>query len=104
MCKRFSFRGGILVLSEVTKDLAWYDITTGLIEGGSGLKILGGRTVHCCRPTGGTRLCGPRGFEEVEILPEPGFASEVLGQHVIIARAPYHGESPVLILRGILSP
>jgi acyl carrier protein len=41
------------------------------------------------------------GFEEVEVLPQRGSAAEVLGQHVIIARAPFKEHSTFMIPSGV---
>lgn len=90
--------GGVLILSEATEHLAWYDITTGLIEGWQRFEDSWRKDGPLLSPAQWQEALRGRGFEEVEILPESGFASEVLGQHVIIARTPYHGESPVMIL------
>jgi acyl transferase domain-containing protein/SAM-dependent methyltransferase len=80
--------GGILVLSEVTQELAWYDITTGLIEGWQIFNDHWRGDSPVLPAEKWAALLRDRGFESVEMLPPSGSVAEVLGQHVIIARAP----------------
>ena len=80
--------GGLLVLCEVTQELAWYDITTGLIEGWQKFED-DWRTDSPILPAEKWKdVLMTRGFETVAVLPEKGSVAESLGQHVILARAP----------------
>ena len=80
--------GGLLVLCEVTSELSWYDITTGLIEGWQIFED-DWRTDSPILPANKwVEVLRERGFGEVEVLPQEGSPAEVLGQHVILARAP----------------
>jgi SAM-dependent methyltransferase len=80
--------GGVVVLLEATADQGWYDITTGLIEGWQ-------------KFTDGIRTDSPliaaerwlevfanQGFERVAAFPESGSPAEILGAHILVARAP----------------
>lgn len=96
--------GGLLVLSEVTRALAWYDITTGLIEGWQRFED-GWRTDSPILPAEKwSEILKSRGFEDVEVLPQKGSAAEVLGQHVILARAPIREHSTVRVASGAPRP
>jgi SAM-dependent methyltransferase len=78
--------GGVLVLGESTSHPAWFDL--GLIEGWQrydddirqGSPVLSAERWR-------EALLG-HGFEEVVTLPEAGSPAEILGQHLILARAP----------------
>jgi acyl transferase domain-containing protein/SAM-dependent methyltransferase len=80
--------GGILVLIEATHHHGWFDFTTGLIEGWQHFAD-DLRDVHpLLTPEQWKDGLSERGFCEVTVLPENGSPAEVLGQHVILARAP----------------
>jgi acyl transferase domain-containing protein/SAM-dependent methyltransferase len=80
--------GGILVLIEATRHHGWFDFTTGLIEGWQHFAD-DLRDVHpLLTPEQWKDGLSERGFCEVTVLPESGSPAEVLGQHVILARAP----------------
>lgn len=81
--------GGMLVLCEVTRELAWYDITTGLIEGWQKFEDDWRTDSPILSAEKWKELLMSRGFETVVVLPEKGSAAEGLGQHVILARAPF---------------
>ncbi len=80
--------GGLLVLCEVTHHFAWHDITTGLIEGWQRF----GDDLRSDQPLLSLEqwqtALRSAGFDAVAVFPESGSATEVLGQHVIVARAP----------------
>ena len=80
--------GGILVLSEVTEDFAWFDITTALIEGWQKFDDTWRKDSPLLSPGAWEEVLKRRGFQDVGIIPETGSVSEVLGHHVIVARAP----------------
>jgi acyl transferase domain-containing protein/SAM-dependent methyltransferase len=89
--------GAVLVLSEVTRELAWYDITTGLIEGWQifedGLRA-DSPILHADR---WAEILKRKGFAEVEVFPPKGLVTEVLGQHVLIARGPLTAPAPDIV-------
>jgi len=78
--------GGILLLCEATEYLAWFDVTTALIEGWQRFED-GLRGEHPLLPPEvwkSALLEG--GFEEVAVFPEPGSPAEALAQRVLVAR------------------
>jgi acyl carrier protein len=80
--------GGFLILSEVTRDLAWYDVTTGLIEGWQRFEDAWRTDSPLLAPEQWKAILQSQGFEKSEVMPTAGSIAEVLGQHVIIARTP----------------
>lgn len=80
--------GGMLVVCEVTKELAWYDITTGLIEGWQKFADDWRTDSPILSAEKWKEVLMRRGFATVVVLPDKGSAAEGLGQHVILARAP----------------
>jgi ubiquinone/menaquinone biosynthesis C-methylase UbiE len=96
--------GGLLVLSEVTRELAWYDITTGLIEGWQKFEDNWRSDSPILSTAKWAEVLKHSGFEEVEMLPQKGSVAEVLGQHVIIARAPIKAQSADMIPSGAPRP
>ena len=96
--------GGLLVLSEVTRELAWYDITTGLIEGWQKFEDGWRSDSPILSAAKWAEVLKRSGFEEVEVLPQKGSVAEVLGQHVIIARAPIKEQSAGMIPSGVPRP
>lgn len=85
--------GGMLVLCEVTQELAWYDITTGLIEGWQNFEDHWRTDSPILAAEKWQEILLNHGFETVAILPEKGSVAEALGQHVILARAPFREQS-----------
>jgi SAM-dependent methyltransferase len=80
--------GGVLVLVEATHHHGWFDFTTGLIEGWQHFAD-DLRDVHPLLAAQQWQdALSERGFYEVTAFPENGSLAEVLGQHVILARAP----------------
>ncbi len=79
---------GILLLIEATHHHGWFDVTTGLIEGWQHFAddLRGDHPLLTPQQWKDTLL--ERGFPEVAAFPENGSLAEVLGQHVILARAP----------------
>jgi ubiquinone/menaquinone biosynthesis C-methylase UbiE len=96
--------GGLLVLSEVTRELAWYDITTGLIEGWQKFEDGWRSDSPILSAAKWAEVLKRSGFEEVEVLPQKGSVAEALGQHVIIARAPIKEQSVGMIPSGAPRP
>ena len=93
--------GGLLVLSEVTRELAWYDITTGLIEGWQSFEDGWRDDSPVLSAEKWVEVLKSSGFEEVEVLPQRGSVAEVLGQHVIIARAPIRERSSDMVSSSV---
>lgn len=83
---------GLLVLYEATSHLAWFDITTGLIEGWGRFEddVRGDNPL--LTPDDWRRLLLAHGFERVAAYPAPGAPTEILGQHVIVAQASGAGQ------------
>jgi acyl transferase domain-containing protein/SAM-dependent methyltransferase len=79
--------GGVLVLCEATRHFRWFDVTTGLIEGWQRFDDERRRDNPLLAPADWEAALRSAGFEAVVALPEPGSAAEVLGQHVLLARA-----------------
>jgi acyl transferase domain-containing protein/SAM-dependent methyltransferase len=80
--------GGLLLLYEVTTPPAWFDISVGLIEGWQ-LFNDGLREDSPLLPLPQwLELLRARGFQEVRAFPEAGSPAEILGAHVMLARAP----------------
>lgn len=86
--------GGVLILSEVTEAFSWYDITTGLIEGWQRFEDEHRRQSPLMAAEQWQALLRAKGFEEVTGYPSNDMPSRILGQHVILARAPL-GKRPL---------
>jgi acyl transferase domain-containing protein/SAM-dependent methyltransferase len=80
--------GGILLLYETTAHPAWFDVTIGLIEGWSRFEddLRGDHPLLA--PERWREALLDAGFEAAEAWPREGSPAEVLGVHVIAARAP----------------
>ncbi len=80
--------GGVLVLVESTVHMAWFDMTTGLIEGwqhfADDLRV----DNPLLAPPAWIAALRDAGFEAAQAWPGPGSAAEALGQHVLLARVP----------------
>ena len=84
---------GVLVLCEVTRELEWYDISTGLIEGWQSFDDdLRGDSPMLDADTWKRVLVGA-GFTDVVALPEKGTPAEAVGQSVVLALAPSGGRA-----------
>jgi len=84
---------GVLVLSEVTRELAWFDITTGLIEGWQSFDDdLRGDSPLLASDIWKTALV-EAGFQEVVTLPANESRAAAVGQNVLLARAPAREEA-----------
>ena len=108
--------GGLLVAYEATEHLAWFDVTTGLIEGWQRFDDHWRVDHPLLAPARWREALGAHGFTAIAAFPEPGSPAEVLAQHVIVAmvpgttaRVPVHesaagavgrGEQPVADRRG----
>jgi SAM-dependent methyltransferase len=87
--------GGILVLVEVTRHHAWFDFTTGLIEGWQHFADDLRRDHPLLSPARWQAALLERGFAEVVAVPEKDSPAEVFGQHVILARTPALGTQEI---------
>jgi SAM-dependent methyltransferase/acyl carrier protein len=80
--------GGLLLLLESTRHLAWFDMSTGLIEGwqafNDDLRIDG----PLLPPERWLQVLRTAGFAEADAWPPAGSAADAIGQHLIVARAP----------------
>ena len=93
---------GVLVLYEATRQLSWYDITTGLIEGWQRFDDDARRAQDypLLSPAQWDQVLRAAGFTDVVSWPEADSAADVLGLHVIVARPPQSnvtvaGEAPI---------
>ena len=78
--------GGVLVLIESTTDLAWFDITTGLIEGWQHFADDLRTDNPLLGPDTWKAALRDAGFEEAGAWPEAGSGAHALGQQLIVAR------------------
>ena len=80
--------GGMLVLLETTNHPCWFDISTGLIHGWQLFEdeLRGDHPLIAASEW--TALLHSHGASGVQVYPAPGSPAEILGQHVIVARAP----------------
>jgi len=80
--------GGALLLVESTTHHAWFDMTTGLIEGWQHFAD-GLRGDHPLLPAGRwLEVLRGAGFASAGAWPGPGAAASTLGQHVVVALSP----------------
>ena len=80
--------GGVLVLVEATQDQAWFDITTGLIEGWQHFADEWRSDNPLLTAETWDTLLHRHDFADVRAFPEAGSIANAVGQHVIIAQAP----------------
>ncbi|MEP7311633.1 MAG: beta-ketoacyl synthase N-terminal-like domain-containing protein [Pseudomonadota bacterium] len=80
--------GGVLVLVESTTHLAYFDITTGLIEGWQHFADDLRSDNPLLRPATWIEALLHAGFCAAGAWPPAGSMAESMGQHVILARAP----------------
>jgi acyl transferase domain-containing protein len=80
--------GGVVMLIESTTHLAYFDMTTGLIEGWQHFADDFRDNNPLLPPQTWVALLGEANFEDASAWPPRGAAGEALGQHVILARAP----------------
>jgi acyl transferase domain-containing protein/SAM-dependent methyltransferase len=86
--KRLLAPGGVLALIESTTPFAWFDFTTGLIEGWrkhtDNIRTDG----PLVQPEVWERAMKAAGFEDVDFKPRRGTSGDSFGQHLVLARAP----------------
>jgi len=85
--------GGVLVLVESTTHLAWFDMSTGLIEGWQHFADDLRTDNPLLPPATWVRALREAGFDEAGAWPPAGSPAEALGQHLIVARAPGSAEA-----------
>lgn len=78
--------GGVLLLVESTTHLAWFDMTTGLIEGWQHFADDLRTDNPLLSSAVWTQALSDAGFEMAAAWPAEGSAAESLGQHVLVAR------------------
>jgi acyl transferase domain-containing protein/SAM-dependent methyltransferase len=83
--------GGILLLYETTDHPRWFDITTGLIEGWQLFEDNWRDDNPLIDPKRWADALEAAGFVAVNATPERGTPTELLGQHVVAALAPFEG-------------
>jgi acyl transferase domain-containing protein/SAM-dependent methyltransferase/acyl carrier protein len=83
--------GGLLFAFEVTEHLAWFDVTTSLIESlGKFEDGLRTDTPFLTAPQWENAIL-QAGFERVMAFPSSGSAAQVLGSHIFMAQTPPDG-------------
>ena len=79
---------GILVLLEVTNPPAWFDISIGLIEGWQRFNDEVRSDGPLISESKWQELLLNHGFQDVVSIPEDGVVTDILGIHILLARAP----------------
>ncbi len=85
--------GGLLVLYETTQPQAWYDITTGLIEGWQLFEDRWRTDNPLLAAADWVEALRANGFNMAVAYPEAGSPAAILGQHVIVAQTAGGGAS-----------
>ncbi|MGQ3004509.1 MAG: methyltransferase domain-containing protein, partial [Hydrogenophaga sp.] len=80
--------GGVLLLVESTVHMAWFDMTTGLIEGWQHFADDLRTDNPLLPPATWLQALRDAGFDAAGAWPQAGSSAEWLGQHVIVARVP----------------
>ncbi len=80
--------GGVLLLVESTTHFAWFDMTTGLIEGWQHFADDLRGSNPLLSPDAWVRALREAGFHQSSYWPRPGTPADHLGQHVLVAQAP----------------
>ena len=80
--------GGVLILVESTTDFAWFDMSTGLIEGWRHFLDDLRTNSPLLDAEVWTAALADAGFVDGGAWPRPGTAADHLGQHVLVARLP----------------
>jgi len=81
--------GGILILLETTEHHAWFDMSTGLIEGWQNFDDLERKEHPLLTPDRWRDVLERVGFEDVLALPGSESLAANIGQHVLLARRRY---------------
>jgi 3-oxoacyl-(acyl-carrier-protein) synthase len=80
--------GGALLLIESTLDLAWFDMSTGLIEGWQHFADAARGDQPLLSAPQWRQVLAEAGFQSPQTWPQDGSPAEWLGQHVILAFVP----------------
>ena len=80
--------GGVLILVEATADFAWLDLTIGVIQGWQHFADAARSEHPLLLPTEWQRVLVDSGFSASAAWPREASPCMVLGQHLILARAP----------------
>jgi len=86
--RRLLAPGGMLMLMEATEHLAWFDISTGLIEGWQAFDDDLRTDQPLLTPERWVQALHDAGFEPAQAWPPAGSAASMLAAHVVIARVP----------------
>jgi len=86
--RRLLAPGGMLMLMEATEHLAWFDISTGLIEGWQAFDDDLRTDQPLLTPPQWVGALHDAGFEPAQAWPPAGSAASLLAAHVVIARVP----------------
>jgi SAM-dependent methyltransferase len=86
--RRLLAPGGMLMLMEATEHLAWFDISTGLIEGWQVFADDLRTDQPLLTPTQWVGALRDAGFEQAQAWPPAGSSASALAAHVVIARVP----------------
>jgi SAM-dependent methyltransferase len=78
--------GGVLILIESTTHFAWFDMTTGLIEGWQHFADDLREEQPLLSATTWLTVLGDAGFEAARAWPDPDSPASHLGQHLLVAR------------------
>jgi SAM-dependent methyltransferase len=85
--RRLLAPGGMLVLYEATTHPRWFDVTTALIEGWQRFADTWRTDQPLLDVERWQAALGTHGFDAVSAYPATGSPAEVVGQHIILARA-----------------
>ena len=85
--------GGMLILLETTQHHAWFDMSTGLIEGWQHFVDMERRDHPLLSPGQWLSALERAGFEDALALPGADSPARHMGQHVLLARCRYRSEN-----------
>ena len=86
--------GGLLVMYEATTHPRWFDVSTGLIEGWQRFADAWRTDQPLLDVATWRAALAAAGFVDVLAVPGPELPTDVLGQHVLVARASDDGPTP----------
>ena len=84
--RRLLAPGGLLMLMEATEHLAWFDISTGLIEGWQAFDDDLRTDQPLLAPEQWVQALGEAGFVQAQAWPPAGSPGAMLAAHVVVAR------------------
>jgi acyl transferase domain-containing protein/SAM-dependent methyltransferase len=91
--------GGVLMAIEATGHRRWFDVTTGLIGGWQRFADAWRRDVPLLAPDRWREALSAAGFVDVVDLPAEGTPTTILGQVVLLGRAPGDAAPPAPVRR-----